>query len=329
MNPLLIVGGAGYIGSHVALEFLNQGYSVTVFDNLSTGTKENLPPEVTFIEGDIADEAALTELFKTSFSGVVHLAALKASGQSMREPELYAKNNISHSLNLLEFIANSGVQNLVFSSSAAVYGEPEYLPIDEKHPTNPSNFYGFTKLTIEGMLKWLHQIRGLNFAALRYFNASGYDQTGRINGVEFDSANLLPNIMDVATGKKEKLSVFGDDYNTPDGTCLRDYVHVSDIAKAHVKAFEYIQKNNKPLTVNLGIGKGYSVLEIIKMVEQVSGRTINYDLFPRRIGDLDELIAKVGLAQQELGWEAKESDLETIISSHWKQYERLFMNKTP
>ena len=239
---ILVIGGAGYIGSHVVREFLDNGYSVTVYDNLSSGSRENLFDDSPFVEGDILDYPFLLSAMKQGFGCVVHLAAFKAAGESMALPEKYSTNNITGTINILNAMCESGINKMVFSSSAAVYGEPQYLPIDEKHPVEPLNYYGFTKLEIERLLKWYDQLKGIKYAALRYFNATGYDIDGRIKGLEKNPANLLPVIMEVASGIREILEIYGDDYKTEDGTGIRDYIHVSDLAVAHVGSYEYIEK---------------------------------------------------------------------------------------
>jgi len=316
----LIIGGAGYIGSHVAKEFLERGHSVTVYDNLSSGLRENLLPGAAFVHGDIHDSACLTQTMKAGFDAIVHLAASKAAGESMLNPEKYSRNNISGTLNILAAATETGVGNIVFSSSAAVYGEPEYLPIDERHPTNPENYYGFTKLEIERILGWYEKLRGLRFACLRYFNAAGYDVKGTIRGLELNPANLLPVVMEVACGMRKELLVFGNDYDTPDGTCIRDYVHVSDLAEGHAIALDRIAKTGRSLTVNLGSETGSSVTELVETARKVTGRPIPAKITERRPGDPARLTASSALARELLGWQARHSDLETLIATSWDAY---------
>ena len=225
---VLVIGGAGYIGSHVVKELMAQGHKVTVFDNLSSGLKQNLFKENDFIEGDILNKEQLDAAFAKGFDAYIHLAAFKAAGESMIKPEKYSVNNITGTLNILNSAVEHDCKLMVFSSSAAVFGEPQYLPIDENHPKNPENYYGYTKLSIEQFMKWYDQLKGLKFAALRYFNAAGYDPEGVLYGLEQNPANLLPIIMEVACGMREKMKIFGNDYDTRDGTCIRDYVHVTD-----------------------------------------------------------------------------------------------------
>ncbi len=318
---VLIVGGAGYIGSHVAKAFISRGHEVTVYDNLSSGLRQNLLSKSEFVHGEIADELKLRDLMATSgIEAVVHLAAFKAAGESMIIPEKYSRNNIGGTVALLNAMTYAGVGRIVFSSSAAVYGEPEYLPVDEAHPTKPENFYGFTKLEIERLLHWYSQLKSLRYAALRYFNAAGYDPEGEITGLEQNPANLLPVIMEVAVGKRKELQVFGDDYSTEDGTGVRDYIHVTDLAEAHVTAMEYIDQENADLTVNLGSENGISVQEMVDVARRVTGEPIPAKVVPRRPGDPARLVASAGLAKELLGWKAQYSDVETLISTSWKAY---------
>jgi UDP-glucose 4-epimerase len=338
---ILIIGGAGYIGSHVAREFLDQGHKVTVFDNLSSGLRQNLFPEEDFIHGDILNYPDLiraargasdrlqaggggssAEAAKNGYDAVIHLAAFKAAGESMLKPEKYSLNNISGTVNILNAVSEAGIPFIVFSSSAAVYGEPAYLPIDEKHPASPENYYGFTKLEIERFLAWYDKIRGVKFAALRYFNAAGYDVKGRITGLEQNPANLIPVIMEGAAGMRGEVQIFGDDYDTPDGTCIRDYIHVSDLAAGHAAALDYLKKSGNSLTVNLGSEEGFSVLEILETARRVSGKPVPSRIVGRRPGDPAKLTASAKLARETLGWTAKHSDPETVIGSTWRVYSK-------
>lgn len=319
---ILIIGGAGYIGSHVAREFLDQKHSVTVFDNLSNGLWENIFPDERFIRGDILNYDQLLTAMKSGFDALVHLAAFKAAGESMTTPEKYSRNNIGGTINILNGAIETGIKNIVFSSSAAVYGEPEYLPIDEMHPTNPENYYGFTKLEIERIMGWYDKLKGMRYASLRYFNAVGYDVQGRISGLEQNPANLLPVVMEAAVGKRREVQIFGNDYDTPDGTCIRDYIHVSDLAAGHVAALEYIAAHNESLTVNLGSEVGVSVLEMIEIARKVIGRPILTRITGRRPGDPERLTSSALLAKKVLGWQPKHSDTETLIASTWDVYKK-------
>jgi len=319
---ILVTGGAGYIGSHVALALLDAGYNVTVFDDLSLGFKSNIDERANFIQGSTLNEADLDHALSTGIDGVVHLAAFKAAGESMTDPEKYSKNNITGTLNVLNAIAKAHVKRIIFSSTAAVYGYPEYLPIDEDHSLKPINYYGYTKLMVEDALNWYSQLKGISFAALRYFNAAGYDADDRVPNKEKNPANLLPIVMEVASGMRESMLVFGDDYKTHDGTGVRDYIHVTDLADAHVKAFEYIDTNGENLTVNLATGVGYSVLDVIHSAEKITGKTIAYKIVDRRPGDPDELIAISTKAGELLNWEAKHSHIDTLLKTMWSLYKK-------
>jgi len=319
-HKILVIGGAGYIGSHVALAFKDAGASVSVLDNFSSGLRKNITDGIDLIEGDIQHIGLLADLFSQPWDGVVHLAALKAAGESMEKPEIYSRQNLIGTLNLLEAYAAKKDSKFIFSSTAAVYGDPVTLPMGEDHPTNPVNFYGFTKLAIEGYLEWYHRLRGLRFASLRYFNAAGFDTKGRIKGLETNTQNLVPLVMEVACGQRDHLSVFGDDYDTRDGSGVRDYIHVSDLARGHVAAYQALCQDAPKLIVNLGAGQGYSVLEILKTAREVSGINIPFKIVGRRDGDPPTLLASVGLAKELLGWEAQESDLRSMIQSTWDVY---------
>jgi len=320
---ILIIGGAGYIGSHVTSEFLDKNCNCVVYDNLSSGLRENLFTEAKFVHGDIHDYQALLAAMKSvKFDALIHLAASKAAGESMLKPEKYSHNNIAGTLNILNAACEAGIKNIVFSSSAAVYGEPQYLPIDEKHPTNPENYYGFTKLEIERFLSWYDKLKNIRYANLRYFNAAGYDVKGRIKGLEQNPANLLPVVMETACGMRKEMQVFGTDYDTPDGTCIRDYIHVSDLATGHFSALDYIIKNNKSITVNLGSEKGFSVKEIIESARKITGKPIPAKNTDRRPGDPAKLTASASLAKELFGWQACYSDIETLIKTSWGAYSK-------
>jgi UDP-glucose 4-epimerase len=321
---ILVIGGAGYIGSHVSREFLDRGYQVTVFDNLSTGREENLFEDAEFVRGDILNQDDLSAVMKQGFDGCVHLAALKAAGVSMLHPEPYSVTNICGTISVLNQAVESGIGCLLFSSSAAIFGNPQYQPIDEEHPKEPENYYGFTKLEIERILEWYDRLKGLRFAAVRYFNAAGFDVRGRIRGLERNPENLLPVVMEVALGIRASLSVFGDDYPTRDGTCIRDYVHVSDLAVAHVAAFEQVIRQGRSLSVNLGSESGVSVLEMLDHARRVTGRPIPATIAPRRAGDPPCLVASSAKARELLGWVPKHSSPETLVESTWEVYRRAF-----
>lgn len=316
---VLVIGGAGYIGSHVVKELMAKGHKVTVFDNLSSGLRCNLFPENDFIYGNILIQEDLDAAFAQGFDAFVHLAAFKAAGESMIKPEKYSVNNITGTLNIMNAAVKHGCLKMIFSSSAATFGEPQYLPMDENHPQNPINYYGFTKLKIEEFMSWYDQIKGLKFAALRYFNAAGYDPEGVITGLEQKPENLLPRVMEAALGQRQ-LKIFGTDYDTRDGTCIRDYVHVTDLATAHVLALEYIEKNNKSLKLNLGTEKGTTVKELIDAARRITGKEIPADSAPRREGDPASLYTSSKMAKDLLGWEPKYSDVDTLVRTTWEAY---------
>ena len=318
MNKILIIGGAGYIGSHVVHELCDQGYNTIILDDLSTGQVENIDSRADFIKDSFSNNNILADILK-DVKCVIHLAALKAAGESMLNPSIYMKNNIIDTFNLIELCIENNVENFIFSSSAAVYGSPEYLPIDEKHPLNPVNYYGFTKMVIEKQLLWYSDLKNINVACLRYFNAAGYDINGRIRGKEKKPENLLPIVMEVANKTRKSFNVFGNDYDTKDGTCLRDYIHVNDLATAHVKSIDALNNNNK-LILNLATGNNYSVLDVINQAEIITNKNIKYNIVERRPGDPDKLYATSHQAKNILNWIPQYSDLNTILESMWKIY---------
>jgi len=252
------------------------------------------------------------------------LAALKAAGESMEKPSPYAVNNIAGSVKLFSAMDRAGIPVCVFSSSAAVYGEPHFLPVTEDHPTRPENFYGFTKLEIERVLEWYHKLGKIRFAALRYFNAAGYDPEGRVGSIEESPANLVPVVMEVALGSRPRLDIFGDDFATRDGSGVRDYIHVTDLADAHFLALDYLLQNKESLTVNLGSERGTSVFEMLDAARRISGREIPARIVARRSGDPAELVASSAKAKRLLGWEPRHSDIDTIMSTTWNTYLELY-----
>ena len=315
---ILVTGGAGYIGSHVVIALCEGGYEVVVLDDLSIGNREAVDNRAEFIQGStLNNDNVATAL--NGVDAVIHLAAFKAAGESMIDPGKYSQNNISGTISLLNAMINHGVDKFIFSSTAAVYGYPKYLPLDENHPLEPINYYGFTKLEIERILKWYGELKGLKFAALRYFNAAGYDPEGRIRFLENNPANLIPIVMEVASGRREKMEVFGNDYDTSDGTGVRDYIHVTDLASAHVKAIEYL-KTNDSITVNLATGESHSVLDVINKTKDISGKNIPYHIVDRRPGDPAELYAGTTLAFDQLDWKANHSGLKSLIETTWQVY---------
>mgnify|MGYP001395801232 FL=1 len=316
---ILVVGGAGYIGSHVVKALRDAGRQPVVFDNLSTGLRENLFPEIPFIHGDLL----IPEQVRAAMRGirsVVHLAALKAAGDSMLEPERYALHNLNGTVNLLHAAGTAGVRHFVFSSSAAVYGEPQYLPLDENHPTEPANFYGQTKLQIEMLLSWFSRLRNMRYAGLRYFNAAGYDPDGEVRGLEKEPNNLLPLVLETLLGWRENLEVYGTDYDTEDGSCIRDYIHVSDLADAHLRALNFLEEHDEDLVLNLGTSKGISVLEILDAARKVSGMDLPVILSDRRPGDPAVVLASAEKAERLLEWSPAFSDVETILKTMLAAY---------
>ena len=316
---ILVVGGAGYIGSHVVKALRDAGRQPVVFDNLSTGLRENLFPDIPFIHGDLL----IPEQVRAAMRGirsVIHLAALKAAGDSMLEPECYALHNLNGTVNLLHAAGTAGVRHFVFSSSAAVYGEPQYLPLDENHPTEPANFYGQTKLQIEMLLSWFSRLRNMRYAGLRYFNAAGYDPDGEVRGLEKEPNNLLPLVLETLLGWRENLEVYGTDYDTEDGSCIRDYIHVSDLADAHLRALSFLEEQDEDLVLNLGTSKGISVLEILDAARKVSGMDLPVIHSDRRPGDPAVVLASAEKAERLLEWSPAFSDVETILKTMLAAY---------
>jgi|TARA_B110000196_G_scaffold183180_1_gene156913 UDP-glucose 4-epimerase len=317
---ILVTGGAGYIGSHVVYELIDQGHDVTILDDMSLGLEENIDPRSIFVQGSTHSDSDLDSVLSVGFDGIIHLAAWKAAGESMTNPAKYAHNNLIGTINLLNACDRHGIKRFVFSSTSSVYGNPEYIPIDENHPTEPISYYGETKLQVEKNLKWFSELKGIRFGVLRYFNAAGYDIKGRIKGRERNALNLIPIAMEVAAGIREKIQVFGDNYDTHDGTGVRDYIHVSDLAIAHRKALNYISENDKDLLVNLATGEGHSVLDVINKSKEVSGKDIPFDIVGRRAGDPATVVAVSNRANKVLGWSTKYSDLDTLIRTTWDVY---------
>ena len=315
---ILVTGGAGYIGSHVVLSLCDNGKDVVVLDDLSSGTQNAIDDRAKFILGSTLNKKD-TDTALDGVDVVIHLAAFKAAGESMIYPAKYSQNNIVGTINLINSMIDQDVNNFIFSSTAAVYGNPEYLPVDENHPLNPINYYGFTKLEIERILDWYNNLTGLKYAALRYFNAAGFDKEGRINHLEKNPQNLIPIVMEVASGFRKKLEVFGDDYDTKDGTGMRDYIHVTDLAKAHIKAIDYLIDHDS-LTINLATGDSHSVLDVIEMAKRVTNKEILYDFVDRRDGDPDKLFSSSSMASDLLDWQPECSDIESIIKDTWQVY---------
>jgi len=321
---ILIVGGAGYIGSHINKELNKQGYKTVVFDNLSSG-KKDLVKWGEFFEGDLGKIETIREVFKKyPIEAVLHFAAFKAVGESVIDPQKYYKNNVANTLNLFEVMKENGVNKFIFSSSAATFGEPEYVPIDEKHPTNPINPYGETKLIVEHIMRDYDKAYGMRYVALRYFNACGADLEADVGEWPGSSANLIPLVLDAALGKREDIKVFGDNYETPDGTCVRDYIHVTDLADAHVLALKRLLDGGESDVFNLGNGKGFSVKEVIDMAKKVTGIDFKVTMADRRAGDPPVLVADATKAKEVLGWNPQYADLQTIVESAWKWHQKVY-----
>ena len=316
---VLVTGGAGYIGSHTVCELIGQGYDVAVADDLSTGHIEAVHEKARFYNGDIRDKAFLSELFrKEAVDGVIHFAASSLVGESMVDPLKYYNNNMYGTMMLLETMVGNGIDKIVFSSSAAVYGEPESVPIREEDRTAPLNTYGETKLAMERMMKWTSAAHGLRYVALRYFNACGAHVSGCIGEDHCPETHLIPIILQAAAGRREYISVFGNDYDTPDGTCIRDYVHVTDLARAHVLALEYLAGGGASDVFNLGSGRGFSVAEIIEHTKRVTGRDFAVKYEDRRPGDPAVLIASGDKAERVLGWRPESSEIGRVLESAWE-----------
>jgi len=349
---ILVTGGAGYIGGTVATILHSAGHKVTVLDNLCHSKRHEVPAGVNFVEADIADRATVEGLL-TSLrpDGVLHFAALIEAGESMEKPEIYFRNNTASTLALLEAMLATGTQNLVFSSTAAVYGEPKSTPILETAELAPTNAYGESKLLVEHILRWFHRIHGLRYAALRYFNVAGsLPHRGEAHEPE---SHLIPLILDVALGRREKIFIYGDDYDTPDGTCIRDYIHVVDLADAHILALQHLLANpqkpdttnvgaplvpqplagrvgshdadpSAPLICNLGNGAGFSVKQVVEAARRVTGHPIPVEIKPRRAGDPARLVASSAKAQQLLGWHPNHPTLDDILASAWAWHQQRY-----
>lgn len=315
---ILVLGGAGYIGAHTVYELIGAGRDVVVADNLLTGFRAAVHPKARFYELDIRDGRALDELFKKEkIEGVIHFAASSQVGESMKEPLKYYDNNLWGTCSLLEAMVRNGVDKIVFSSTAATYGLPERIPIMESDRTEPINPYGETKLAMEKMMKWLDRASGLKYTALRYFNACGAHLSGRIGEAHDPETHLIPIILQVPNGQREYIGIFGDDYATKDGTCVRDYIHVTDLALAHILALDYLLAGNESNTFNLGNGVGFSNKEVVECARKVTGHPIPEKILDRRPGDPDMLVASSEKARTVLGWKPRYADLETIISTAW------------
>ena len=315
---VLVCGGAGYIGSHTVYELIERGHSVVVVDSLIKGHKAAIHNEAKFYLGDICDEEFMDRVFRENqIDAVIDFAAFSLVGESVNEPFKYYENNVYGTLKLLEAMERADVKKIVFSSTAATYGEPENDIIVESDNTNPTNPYGETKLTVEKMLKWADNAYGIKFVALRYFNAAGAHISGKIGEDHNPETHLIPIILQTALGQREKMFIFGDDYDTPDGTCVRDYIHVTDLADAHIKALEKLFRTNESGIYNLGNGKGFSVKEVIEKAKKITGKDFKVEIEARRSGDPSTLIASSDKAIKELGWQPKFNTLDKIIETAW------------
>ncbi|MCI9598688.1 MAG: UDP-glucose 4-epimerase GalE [Firmicutes bacterium] len=316
---ILVLGGAGYIGSHTVYQLIDAGRDVVVADNLETGYRAAVHPDAVFYEGDIRDRAFVDSVFeKETIEGVIHFAANSLVGESMTDPLKYYDNNLCGTKVLLESMVAHNIDKIVFSSTAATYGEPERVPILETDTTEPTNCYGETKLSMEKMFKWTSQAHGLRFVSLRYFNACGAHVSGSIGESHKPESHLIPLILQVPNGQREHISIFGDDYDTKDGTCVRDYIHVTDLAQAHILAMDYLMRGGESSIFNLGNGIGFTVKEVIDTARAVTGHPIPAKVAPRRAGDPARLIASSEKAKRILGWKPEHADLKHIIETAWK-----------
>jgi len=320
MSAILVTGGAGYIGSHAVRALANLNYKVIVLDNLVYGHRDAIVnSEVKFVEGDIANKALVKDIIKThNIEAVMHFAAYAYVGESVTDPTKYYNNNLASSILLLDAMREAGCKNIIFSSTCASYGTPKYIPIDENHPQDPINPYGASKWMLERVIKDYHHAYGINYAFLRYFNASGCSVDGLIGEDHDPEPHLIPLILKAIKGERDAITVFGTDYDTPDGTCVRDYIHVEDLADAHIKAFTYLLAGKGPVICNLGTGIGYSVKEMIDAAERATGMKVPVKYGERRPGDPSFLVANAEKALNELGWKARYTNIEEIIATAWK-----------
>ncbi len=320
---VLVVGGAGYIGSHAVYQLVDAGQDVVVIDHLKSGHREAVHPKARFYEGDIRDRAFLDTVFETeTIDQVVHFAAFSLVGESMEHPLAYFDNNVYGTQVLLEAMMAHDVKQIVFSSTAATYGEQEQMPILETATTNPTNAYGETKLMMEKMMRWCETAYGLNYVALRYFNVAGARATGEIGEDHTPETHLVPLVLEVANGQRPVISIYGDDYATEDGTCIRDYIHVEDLIDAHLLALEYLKQGNTSDVFNLGSSRGFSVREIIEAARRVTGHAIPEQVVARRAGDPSTLIAGSDKAKTVLGWIPRRTEIDTIIQDAWRWHEQ-------
>ncbi len=320
---VLVTGGAGYIGSHTVYKLIEEGRDVVIIDNLETGHMEAINPKAKFYKGDVRDKEFLNKVFSSeNIEAVIHFAANSLVGESMKNPLKYYDNNVYGTKVLLESMLNNGINKIVFSSTAATYGEPEKLPIEETDKTEPSNTYGETKLAMEKMFKWTSKAHNLKYVSLRYFNACGAHYSGNIGEAHNPETHLIPIVLQVPNGQREHVNIFGEDYNTKDGTCVRDYIHVTDLAQAHILAVDYLLNGGESNIFNLGNGKGFTVKEVIEVARKVTGNSIPAVVSPRRDGDPAQLIASSKKAKEILGWKPEHDSLEEIIQSAWNWHKK-------
>lgn len=314
---ILVLGGAGYIGSHAVYQLIDQKYDVVVIDNLQTGHRAAIHPKAKFYEGDIRDRAFMQEVFgKEKIDAIIHFAANSLVGESMEQPLKYFDNNVYGTQIVLEMMKEFHVPHIVFSSTAATYGEPEHVPITETMPTVPTNTYGETKLTMEKMMKWCEKAYGIKYVALRYFNVAGARSTGEIGEDHHPETHLIPVVLETVLGKREAITIFGEDYDTKDGTCVRDYIHVEDLIDAHILALQYLQNGGASDVFNLGSSNGFSVKEIVDTVREVTGKGFNVKIGDRRAGDPSTLIASSDKAKRVLGWNPKKRISARLSKMH-------------
>jgi UDP-glucose 4-epimerase len=319
---VLVLGGAGYIGSHTVYELIDKGEDVVIVDNLETGYKEAVHPKARFYQGDIRNREFVDKVFeKEKIDAVIHFAANSLVGESMTNPLKYYDNNLNGTKVLLESMIAHDVKKIVFSSTAATYGEPEKVPILETDKTEPTNCYGETKLSMEKMFKWTDKAHGLKYVSLRYFNACGAHKSGEIGEAHNPETHLIPLVLQVPNKKREAINIYGDDYDTKDGTCVRDYIHVTDLAQAHILAVDYLLKGGESDIFNLGNGVGFTVKEIVEAAEEVTDSNIPAVITPRRAGDPAKLIASSEKAKKILGWKPEFEDVKEIIATAWKWHQ--------
>lgn len=316
---ILVLGGAGYIGSHAVDQLINKGYEVIVIDNLQTGHRQSIHEKAKFYQGDIRDKKFMQDVFtKETIDGVIHFAASSLVGESVEKPLVYFNNNVHGTQITLEVMEEFGVKHIVFSSTAATYGEPKEMPIVETMPTNPENPYGESKLMMEKMMKWCDKAYGIRYVALRYFNVAGAKSDASIGEDHDPETHLIPIILQTALGQREYLGIYGEDYDTPDGTCIRDYVYIEDLIAAHIAALDYLQNGNESNIFNLGSNTGYSVKEMLEAARAVTGKEIPAKVLPRRLGDPSKLVASSEKAKMVLGWEPQVTDIKQIIKTAWE-----------